>query len=98
MCGGSAARSILSTGVTRLGRWRHRGGVSAIGLEEADEKWADELMGYATAIAGRTDAADIVSDAFWRLLQNGSRDSASRNGAVDPRAYLFRCASCASTR
>lgn len=65
--------------------------MSAISIEEAYEKWGDELIGYATAIAGHTDAADIVSDAFSGLLRNGLSDRAGWNGAVEPPAYLFRC-------
>ncbi len=77
--------------VTQIGVRRHRGGVSAITLEEAYEKWADELVGYATAIAGRSDAADVVAEAFAGRSRVHDTDGGDWHGAGEPRAYLFRC-------
>lgn len=58
--------------------------MEGIGLEEAYEKWADELVRFATVLVGRDDAADVVADAFVQLLDR------SDWGRVDrPRAYLF---------
>ncbi len=65
--------------------------MSAISIGEADEQWGDELIGDATAIAGNANAADIVSDAFSRLIREDQHDRGPWNGAVEPRAYLFRC-------
>ena len=45
----------------------------------------DELMRFATAVAGVSDAADAVSQAMTKLIANGAlRD------ATNPRALMFR--------
>lgn len=57
-------------------------------LEEAYAKWGAELVGYASALSGPTDAADIVADTFTELL---GRDVASWDRIGDHKAFLFRC-------
>lgn len=57
-------------------------------LEEAYAKWGAELVGYATALSGPTDAADVVADTFAELL---GRDTASWDRTGDHKAFLFRC-------
>lgn len=39
-------------------------------LQEAYEKWADELVRFATVLVGPADAPDVVSDAFVGLLDD----------------------------
>jgi DNA-directed RNA polymerase specialized sigma24 family protein len=67
---------------------RHRWGVgSELTIEEAYRKWADDLVRYATVLAGPSDAADIVAEAFATILARGPQAW----GAVrEPRPYLFR--------
>lgn len=60
--------------------------MNELGLEEAYEKWADDLVGFATAMVGPSRAADVVADAFAGLL----RRPAGWTEAHDPRAYLYR--------
>ncbi len=52
---------------------------------EAYEKYADELMRFATTLVGPSDAADVVSEAIVRCIY-GSRWEEVANH----RAYLFR--------
>ena len=52
---------------------------------EAYEKYADELVQFATTLVGPADAADVVSDAVVRSIYGKSWPSV-RN----PRAYLYR--------
>ena len=60
-------------------------GKGQLSLREAYEKWADELVRFATVLVGPGDAADVVADAFVGLL-----DDERSWGDVDrPRSYLF---------
>lgn len=54
-------------------------------LQEAYEKWADELVRFATVLVGPADAADVVADAFVGLLDNEPAWSRVER----PRSYLF---------
>lgn len=56
-----------------------------MGLDEAYEKWADELVRFATVLVGPHDAADVVADGFVKLLG----DEAAWNRVDRPRSYLF---------
>jgi RNA polymerase sigma factor (sigma-70 family) len=60
-----------------------------MGVEEADaevyRKHADDLVRFATGLAGPSDAPDIVSDAFLRCL-----DSPGWTTVTDKRSYLYR--------
>lgn len=64
-------------------------------IREAYDKWADELVAYATVVAGRDDAADAVADTFASLLRT-ERAAATSNTPTpweqvrEPRAYLYR--------
>lgn len=60
-------------------------GPGELTLQEAYEKWADELVRFATVLVGRADAPDIVADAFVGLL--GDQRAWSR--VERPRSYLF---------
>jgi len=60
--------------------------VNELGLQEAYEKWAGDLVGVATAMVGPDRAADVVADAFASLL----RRPAGWVEARDPRAFLYR--------
>jgi RNA polymerase sigma-70 factor (ECF subfamily) len=60
-------------------------GVNELTLSEAYEKWADDLVGFATALIGPGDAADVVADAFVSLLEDG----AGWSRAERPRSFLF---------
>jgi RNA polymerase sigma factor (sigma-70 family) len=74
--------------VTRRASRRHRCGVgSELTVEDAYRKWADDLVRYATVLAGRSDAADVVGDAFASVLARGEPWWTT---VRDPRAYLFR--------
>lgn len=50
---------------------------------EAYEKYANELVRFATGLVGPDDAPDVVADAFVKVL--GSR---SWEELDDPKAYL----------
>lgn len=67
---------------------RHRWGVSEVDLEGAYQKWAGELIGYATALIGPGAAADVVADVFANLIAAGP---STWDAVGDPRGYLFRC-------
>lgn len=54
-------------------------------LSEAYEKWANDLVGFATTLVGPVDAADVVADAFVELLD----DRAGWGRVERPRAFLF---------
>lgn len=58
--------------------------MTGVGLEEAYEKWSDDLVRFATVLVGANDAADVVADAFVQLLDDGVWQHVER-----PRAYLF---------
>ena len=55
-------------------------------LEEAYDRYAGDLVRYATVLVGRSGAADVVADTFADLLRNPNRSWAK---ARDPRAFLF---------
>lgn len=59
--------------------------VSECSLEDAYERWADELVRYAAALVAPADAADVVAEAFVSLLRN----QGSWRQARDPRRFLF---------
>ncbi len=59
----------------------------SISIEDAYRKWSRDLLGYATALVGPSDAADLVAEAFSSVLRRGT----DHWSAVDePRRYLFR--------
>lgn len=49
------------------------------------EKYADELVRFATGLVGPDDASDVVADVFARGLSHRGWQR-----AVEPRAYLYR--------
>lgn len=59
----------------------------AMHLSDAEtyEKYACELVRFATGLVGPTDAADVVADAFVRVLGSGSWPDVD-----EERAYLYR--------
>lgn len=57
-------------------------------IEEAYAAWSGELIGYASALVGPHDAADVVADAFAGVLSAGDDRWAA---VVEPRPFLFRC-------
>jgi len=62
--------------------------VSQIDLEDAYDKWAGELVGYATSLVGSVTSADVVADVFANLVALGP----SRwNAVADQRGFLYRC-------
>lgn len=66
-------------------RWQ-RCGVSVGSLEDAYERYADDLVRYATLLVPRSAAADVVADTFADLLRNA--DGAWSN-AQHPKGFLF---------
>lgn len=50
--------------------------------------WSAELTGYASALVGPNEAADVVSDAFAGVLSAGED---RWDSVAEPRPYLFRC-------
>ena len=60
--------------------------MNELGLREAYEKWAVDLVGFATAMVGPDRAADVVADAFAGLLRRPDGWA----GAREPRAFLYR--------
>jgi RNA polymerase sigma factor (sigma-70 family) len=61
--------------------------VGELSVEAAFRKWGDDLVRFATAMVGPSDAADVVSEAFASVL-SGGEDRWCR--VREPRAYLFR--------
>jgi DNA-directed RNA polymerase specialized sigma24 family protein len=65
----------------------HRGGV---GIDpaavEAYEKHASDLVVYATALVGPSDAEDVVAEAMLGVFTKARWDRVR-----EPRGYLFRC-------
>lgn len=59
----------------------------ALTLEDSYRKWSDDLVRYATALVGPGEAADLVGEAFARLLARGHEHWAT---VREPRAYLHR--------
>lgn len=59
--------------------------VESISLAEAYEKWADDLVRFATVLVGPHAAPDLVADVFVRLL---ARDD-EWTRVERPHAYLF---------
>ncbi len=63
-------------------------------VREAYEKWADDLVGYATVVAGREHAHDVVAETFATVLRNertatGQGRPSPWSTIREPRAYLF---------
>ncbi|MFP3914782.1 MAG: RNA polymerase sigma factor [Actinomycetota bacterium] len=52
---------------------------------EVYEKYADELVRFATGLVGPTDAADVVADTFAKAV-----DSVRWERVSDPRSYLYQ--------
>lgn len=57
-------------------------------LEEAYRAHADELIRYATAIAGVDDASDVVVDAMIKVFDGRGAELSVEGGQL--RAYLYR--------
>lgn len=55
-------------------------------IEEAYEKWAPDLVSYASLLVGPGESADLVADVFAGLL---AADPASWLVVREPRSYLF---------
>jgi RNA polymerase sigma factor (sigma-70 family) len=55
-------------------------------LGEAYDRYARDLVHYATVLVGRSSAADVVADTFADLLRN---PDGSWVNAREPRAFLF---------
>lgn len=55
-----------------------------ITIQEAYEKWAGELVRFATVLVGPDDAADVVADAFVEVLRKSAWAEVDQ-----PKAYLF---------
>lgn len=55
-------------------------------LEEAYDRYADELVRYACVLVGRSEAADVVADTFVDLLRN---PNGGWPRARDPKAFLL---------
>lgn len=55
-------------------------------IAEAYEKYCDDLVVYATAISGASEAEDVVAEAMVRLIRTADWDR-----IATPRAYLYRC-------
>ena len=68
-----------------LVRWQ-RWGVSVVSIEDAYERYAGELVRYATLLVPCSAAADVVADTFADLLRNA--DGAWSN-ARHPKGFLF---------
>jgi RNA polymerase sigma factor (sigma-70 family) len=60
--------------------------VSELSVEDAYERYADELVRYATVLVPRSVAADVVADTFADLLRTSGR---ALSNARDERAFLF---------
>ena len=56
-------------------------------IEDAYKKWGDDLVRYATALAGPADAPDLVAEAFTTVLARGDGAWVTVD---EPRAYLYR--------
>ena len=65
-------------------RWQ-RCGVSVVSLEDAYERYADDLVRYATLLVPRSAAADVVADTFADLLRN----TGAWSRAQHPKGFLF---------
>lgn len=53
-------------------------------IEEAYEKWADDLGRYATVLVGPDEAVDVVAEALTTILASGRWSSVS-----NPKSYLM---------
>ena len=73
--------------VTQAAHLRHRCDVTAMSIEDAYKKWGDDLVRYATALAGPADAPDLVAEAFTTVLARGDGAWVTVD---EPRAYLYR--------
>ena len=60
--------------------------MTEVSLEDAYQRYADELVRYATVLVPRSEAADIVADTFADLLRHA--DGAWSN-ARHPKGFLF---------
>lgn len=66
--------------------WWQRCCVSEVSLGDAYERYADDLVRYASLLVPRSAAADVVADTFADLLRNA--DGAWSN-AQHPKGFLF---------
>ena len=66
-------------------RWQ-RCGVSEVSLQDAYERYADDLVHYATLLVPRSVAADVVADTFADLLRN---TDGAWSRARHPKAFLL---------
>lgn len=55
-------------------------------VEEAYAKWSPDLVSYAAVLVGPDDAADVVAEAFARLVD---REATVWQSVREPRAFLF---------
>jgi RNA polymerase sigma factor (sigma-70 family) len=55
-------------------------------IEDAYDRYADDLVRYATVLVSRSAAADVVADTFADLLR---KSDGAWSKARDPRAFLF---------
>ena len=62
-------------------------------IVEAYEKHSTDLMFYATALIGPSEAEDVVADAMLRVFRTSNWDR-----VLEPRGYLFRCVLNEATR
>jgi len=58
---------------------------SEITIGDAFEKWSDDLIAYASALVGPSDAPDAVHQAFLDIMHSQRWSQVN-----EPRAYLFR--------
>lgn len=56
-----------------------------LAIREAYDKWAGDLVRFATVLVGPADAADVVADSFVELVEH----SAAWESAERPRSFLF---------
>ncbi len=61
--------------------------------EDVYRKYADDLVRFAMGLVGRTDGADVVSDAMLRAFSSDSWESVSNQRAYLYRAILHQAAS-----
>lgn len=79
-------RGVSSDRVTRVSGGWQRSGVNGVSLEEAYDRYAGDLVRYATVLVGRSAAADVVADTFADLLRT---PDGAWSKARDPKAFLF---------
>ena len=66
-------------------RWQ-RCGVSEVSLEDAYERYAEDLVRYAALLVPRSVAADVVAETFADLLRN---TDGAWSRVRQPKAFLF---------